>query len=296
MFEKLRGLLSRKKMGEENKPAINITSEVSAEEKEMTFAISNMLPAKTLHELLSIHFSLEEIADVCLELGIHLEEFAGDTKNFKALQLIMYLEKEKRLSQLTAIIQARRPRIFEDISNNQASKPVLKNQPLPHLDQSTLNLISLIRQHLSVEEIQDICQALDVPYTLIRGDSLLTKSRELVLHFRRRGYFPELVEACEQRRPDVDWGATAPKQNDSGYNVAAIRQLLENIFADDEAMTAFCQVHFPDVLIEFGSGMSFQAKITRFVDYCRRRQAFAQLLPALQGIVVAIYERHAPYE
>ena len=59
------------------------------------------------------------------------------------------------------------------------------------------------------------------------------------------------------------------------YNAAAIRDLLNTTFSDEEiAVLSFD--YFPSVYDNFASGMSKGQKIQQLIDYCRRRRALSR--------------------
>lgn len=60
------------------------------------------------------------------------------------------------------------------------------------------------------------------------------------------------------------------------YNTALIRKLLTETFSDEE-FSIFCYDYFPDVYLRF-STITFPAKVQLLIDYCKRTNAFAQLL------------------
>lgn len=68
----------------------------------------------TLHQILSTHFSLDELRMLGFQLGVEYENLGGDTLNRKALELVMYMERNGRLPDLQAALKALRPHAFTD--------------------------------------------------------------------------------------------------------------------------------------------------------------------------------------
>ena len=163
----------------------------------------------TLLEALNTHLNLQEVKDIYAKAGLDIEDFEGDTKDSKIRSLIIYFDKQKRLPELIAIVKAYHPHIFEDDSHHQIVKSTIKPQPATYISLSTrLRLHELVTTYLSFADIQDICQDLHIIYENVPGDSLESKSRELISYCNRRSTLPDLIAACQQKRPDITWDAT----------------------------------------------------------------------------------------
>ncbi len=54
-------------------------------------------------------------------------------------------------------------------------------------------------------ELRDLCFDIGLPYHGLPGDGAADKARELVAHFERRNYVPDLITAMKRLRPDIDW-------------------------------------------------------------------------------------------
>ena len=55
-------------------------------------------------------FALDDLEDICFELGIDWEEIKGENKSGKARDLILTMQRQGRLQELLAKAQAKRPR------------------------------------------------------------------------------------------------------------------------------------------------------------------------------------------
>ena len=63
----------------------------------------------TLRRFIARAFSLEEMADLCFELGISPEEVPGQTASSRARELVTYCEHRARIPALIAAVEAARP-------------------------------------------------------------------------------------------------------------------------------------------------------------------------------------------
>jgi Effector-associated domain 7 len=61
----------------------------------------------------------------------------------------------------------------------------------------------LLQNHFSIDEIRDICFQLKINYENLAGDTLVQKSRELILHTQRQGYLFELIHIVANLRPNI---------------------------------------------------------------------------------------------
>lgn len=70
---------------------------------------------KKLHKLLIEHFSQGELKTLCFYLNVDYETLDGDGKADKARELILYLERHKRIVALEDEIAKQRPDILLDM-------------------------------------------------------------------------------------------------------------------------------------------------------------------------------------
>lgn len=54
-------------------------------------------------------------------------------------------------------------------------------------------------------ELHNLCFELDINYESLSGDTIEEKARELVEYCYRRGHLIDLVERCQELRPQVEW-------------------------------------------------------------------------------------------
>lgn len=64
-----------------------------------------------LYQLLDKTFSLEELRTLCFSLGIEFDDLSGDGKGAKTRELVMYMHRRGRISDLIAIAKHERPHI-----------------------------------------------------------------------------------------------------------------------------------------------------------------------------------------
>lgn len=68
-----------------------------------------------LRQLLTAHFDEEELRTLCFDLGVDLDDLKGEGKAGKARELVAYLERRGRISELAAIGKRMRPHVdWED--------------------------------------------------------------------------------------------------------------------------------------------------------------------------------------
>jgi len=79
---------------------------------------------------------------------------------------------------------------------------------------------------------------------------------------------------------------------ETGWNTAAVRDLLSAAFSDEELVT-FCFDCFPAVYEDLGSGMGKGQKVQRLLEYCLRRGQMEELLARVRTCNPAQYARFA---
>jgi len=79
-----------------------------------TRAITPSPEAARLHDILTTHFDLEELRTLCFQLGVNYDFLAGEELRGKARELLLHLQRQDALSELTAWLQRERPDIDLD--------------------------------------------------------------------------------------------------------------------------------------------------------------------------------------
>ena len=77
----------------------------------------------------------------------------------------------------------------------------------------------------------------------------------------------------------------------TAYNSAALRELLNAAFSDEE-LTTLCFDHFAEVFNNFSIGMSKGQKIQQLLDYCLRREQIPALVSEVQARNPAQFARY----
>lgn len=66
-------------------------------------------------------------------------------------------------------------------------------------------LVALVAEHFNAEEIDDLAFRIGAAPDDIIGKSRRARARELVLYCERMVILPELLDACMELRPNVEW-------------------------------------------------------------------------------------------
>lgn len=66
-------------------------------------------PDVVLYQLIGEYFNLDEIADLCMILGIPNEELIGDTRQVKAMSLVDYAKRHNLMANLLQLSKSKRP-------------------------------------------------------------------------------------------------------------------------------------------------------------------------------------------
>jgi hypothetical protein len=72
-------------------------------------------------------------------------------------------------------------------------------------------LLSLMRDHLNLEELRTLCFQLDVDYDDLLGEAKTGRIRELILLMLREDRLPELVDVLEQTRSEIAWSESVKR-------------------------------------------------------------------------------------
>ncbi len=69
-----------------------------------------------------------------------------------------------------------------------------------------LQLVELLKQYFSLDEIKELCFGLGINFESIPGENTIdSKSRELVIYMSRRGQIDALLQKLRTTRPNVTW-------------------------------------------------------------------------------------------
>lgn len=79
-------------------------------------------------------------------------------------------------------------------------------------------LHELLIEFFNLNELQNLCFSLNIPFEDLSGDTLNEKSRELINYAYRRSRLQDLIEVAEKERPSVNWQSVMIPGTFSGAN------------------------------------------------------------------------------
>lgn len=71
-------------------------------------------------------------------------------------------------------------------------------------------LLEKIREHFDLDELEELCFLLNVPFEELAGETLTARVVSLITYCRRRSLLPALLQVCRQLRPLVSWPDVVP--------------------------------------------------------------------------------------
>ena len=111
----------------------------------------------TLHRLTDQHFDVEELRTLCHELGVDYDNLRGEGKTAKARELVRFMERHGRLSELADAIRRARPRLILTFEPQRAQElqavlleglqPALKSLPFQSNGSASLSMRSQKTAH-----------------------------------------------------------------------------------------------------------------------------------------------------
>lgn len=97
-----------------------------------------------LRKLMVRYFSMGELKALSFDLGIDFDLLPGEGKSEKALELITYLERRKRLPELSNTIEQERPELTEEVRNIRKEMRNLRQRQTWYVAGSVLLAIAVI--------------------------------------------------------------------------------------------------------------------------------------------------------
>ena len=70
----------------------------------------------------------------------------------------------------------------------------------------------LLVQHFSPDDLDSLCQDLDVDYDVVPGEGTDAKARELITFMQRRGRLADLVDSAQRERPNAPWPVVSSEE------------------------------------------------------------------------------------
>jgi AAA+ ATPase superfamily predicted ATPase len=161
-----------------------------------------------LHELLVRHFDQEELRSLLFDLGVDFDALRGEGKAAKARELILYLERRGRLNDLVNKLQRLRPNVSWEMDDSKSPRDAVAGDAItPGVESRTFyaELHRRLVANFDEDELRTLAFNLGIDYDMLVGKEILDKARELVTYMERRDRLDELIEACRQLRPHVEW-------------------------------------------------------------------------------------------
>jgi hypothetical protein len=72
--------------------------------------------------------------------------------------------------------------------------------------QQLIRIKETLTNWFSLDELEDLSFDLGVDYSALGGSSKEGNVRNLIMELSRRGRLPQLIEACNERKPEIEWG------------------------------------------------------------------------------------------
>jgi len=208
-------------------------------------------------------------------------------------------------------------------------KPVNGGRNMEEKQVNLPELFQWLNDHLSTDELYDLCRVLHVDYEDFAGSGKAAKIRELVIYFKRRDNLADLFKAGIQLRPDLawsEWGFTdEARTSDTSttsekvlyqdnsqelriespsihsnfaldYNFLQFRRFAQKAFTLDELLEF---INRSEDFKEFGFMLSPKAShnsVTReLLDYAQRHKKTVLLLEQLEDAKPDLYEAYGPF-
>lgn len=269
-----------------------------------------------LHRILSERLTAEVIRDITFTLGIDYEDLPGSSHLAKVRELIMHCQQNGQIPQLAAAVQTISPDLASLEINAAAvssSPPKTPTNPLvadlqargaipPVAKEHQVAFHRLLSTYFSEIEMRELLFDMGLDPDEFPANNPRALVREAVLFAQRRHILPDMIALAQQKRPSLAWQSALPAELlkptqvfNQGYNTAAMRTLIFDTFPSDAEFTAFCRQHTPEVIVEFGTGMTFREKVQAWMMYGRSRQELDVCLIYLAEVDPPTYARHGPY-
>ncbi len=95
--------------------------------------------------------------------------------------------------------------------------------------QENAKLARQLESTFSLEDLKGLCFELGIPYEDIEGQIISAKARELIIWTTKRGRLPEVIDACKQKRPHLNWESLPfPAKSEIGVVVSMNPKLALN--------------------------------------------------------------------
>ncbi len=164
-----------------------------------------------LHRLLTEQFDESQLREICKSVSVDYQRLPYVEQGGTARELVMYLARRERVSELIDYCSQRRPDVpwAGDLAPAQHERSVadttLQSADVAGHGGSPLKAdVTELREALAVyfaaRELRDLCFELGVDYDRLPGEG---KERELVSYMQRHGRLTELAAAIRRKRPNI---------------------------------------------------------------------------------------------
>jgi hypothetical protein len=250
----------------------------------------NVLPDPTtkLQHALATYYNEHELHSLCSDLGVRYDFLPGEGKASKISELILYLERNERISELMENIKRARPHVtWEDepkviretpaTFQNDPSEPLFSDKHVSAQADSD-RLSQLLDYCFSTEELQELCFDLGVDYESLGGAEKAQKAKGLVVYFLDpKRDIATLAQACTQLRPKAPWNKPDTIRYEPYHpgTLAEFSQMLRD-HSDEMQFRSLCKSLGVDPEDLLGASQADRAE--ELVFYLARRERIDELV------------------
>ncbi len=160
-----------------------------------------------LFRLIITDFDEGELRKLCFYLGIDYENLPGQTRVDKVRELVYYMDRHGRITELEDRINYLRLTI--DWTNNEKSTPS-EGDAVDQQSKGSVNIAEfyrLLTAHFNISKLKDICVDIGIDYESLPGQSMQNKTWELLMYMYRHERIADLIGAVQNLRAEDDWSA-----------------------------------------------------------------------------------------
>lgn len=232
----------------------------------------NRARARSILQLINYCFNVNELRDLCLNLGINYDDLPGANKRGKILELVKHYSRFPRnLDQLKQACAKLRPNAPWD------TQKITKYEPYNR--RALLNLRWALLEHLDEKGVQKLGDKLRVDYKIMPRLDEGGTARELVLYLARRERLDELVEACAYQFPEFAWQevfdlSEEQRSDEEMHEPVEAMRLRQNL-------SSFSENNLRDICFEMGidyDNIAGLNQVGELVSYCDRQERISELV------------------
>jgi len=226
----------------------------------------------SLFQMIHYSFNVNELRDLCLDLGLDYENLPGGSKKNKVRELIFCFSRSPRnIDQLIQTCSELRPNAPWDTP--QATKYE------PHNITALAKLRRMLTEHVDEDGTRELAKSLGIDYKRLPGADQGGTARELILYLARRERLNELIELCVHRFPNIPWQETV----DSPDEQRTSEQTPEPIQTSklQQALATLSEDQLRDLCLELGTDYDDiigPNKVPELMSYFERRGSMPELV------------------